>query len=160
MATKANTTMGNTSERSMAPKVRRGPRYGTAQPRASVVYRGSLDTELEKALGLSAHQVHQLRYVWPKVIASAITVMRQLGETDAIAPITAVIDGACAGMVAPDLATAFRRCEEAEGAADVQEQQFLLDPTAQNRVRLLQLSARDQLAQTERDALLRQQEVR
>lgn len=156
MATRAKTISGNTSERSMAPKVRRGPRYRLPEPRPSVAYRGSLDLALAEALGLSADRVHQLRWEWPKLLGQAIRLMRDRGDTAAIAPILAEIDAACVGMTAPSVRIAFIRATEAEGATNLAEQDYLLDPSEANRKRVLSRSAQERLAEDERDALLRQ----
>jgi hypothetical protein len=120
-----------------------------------VPYRGALDAALEAALGLSADRVHQLRYEWPKIMAAAIHLMRQRGDTDAVAAIIAPIDAACAGMTASDEREAFLKEKRAEGETNNAEQLYLLDKSDANRRRLLQLSAREQLAEQERDALLR-----
>ena len=156
MKTPKQTANETSNESRMASTVRRGPRWRTAEVRPSVPYRGSVDDLLMLATGLSARQVHRLRYEWPGVIAKAVTRLREAGHLEAAAQLLAPIEEAAGSQVALDLPTAIEAEQEAEAECDVAETRALLDPSDQNERAALRASATETRLQIERDALRRQ----
>lgn len=134
---------------------RRGPSYRAPRSRLSGDCRESLTDLISRRLGISANRAHDLRFRIPALLAEAIHVMREAGRPDAIGAMVAPIDQAVAEVVAPDERIAFVEVMRTEGETNEAEVDYLLDPSEANRQRLLSLSAREQMAEQQRDALLR-----
>lgn len=155
-ATRATTTDVSASELMRTTK-RRGPRWRTPERRPSVIYRGSVDDLLMTATGLSASQVHQLRFRWPRLLAKAVTALRSAGHIEAAAQLLAPIEEAAGSQLALDLKAAKLDEARAEAECDVAELRAELEPSDSNVRLMLRASANEVRLQTERDARVREQ---